>query len=116
IPCFECGVCCMKWQPLLSPEELKKVATELGQSTRTFNRRYTRLYPLKKGHRQFLTGDTGGCIFLKPGDQGRYLCSIYESRPQICRDWKAGLDKRECLEGAARLGLPLGVPSLGREG
>jgi Fe-S-cluster containining protein len=106
----------MKWQPLLSPEELHMVAAALGISTRAFNRRYTRPYPLKKGHRQFLTGDTGGCVFLAPGEEGRYLCSIYESRPQVCRDWKAGTDKRECLEGAKRLGLQLQVPSLGREG
>ena len=98
VPCFQCGVCCIKWQPLLSPAELREQAAARGLSLRTFNRRYTRPYPLRRGWRQFTTGGTGGCVFLQQ-DGSRYLCSIYEHRPQVCQDWKAGLDKRECLEG-----------------
>ena len=134
VPCFQCGVCCLKWQPLLSPAELRELAASLGLTLRTFNRRYTRTYPVRRGYRQLRTGDTGGCVFLQPLAQGSpepcrrapsgaqasrlpvpgetpgtllYACSIYENRPQVCRDWKAGLDKRECLEGIRRLALPL---------
>jgi Fe-S-cluster containining protein len=98
IECFQCGVCCIKWQPLLSPAELREMAADLGLTLRTFSRRYTRPYPLRRGWRQLVTGETGGCVFLK-ADAGRYLCSVYDLRPQVCRDWKAGLDKKECLEG-----------------
>lgn len=98
IPCFQCGVCCERWQPLLSPEEVRRLAADLKLTTRTFNRRYTRPYPITRGYRQVITNQRGGCIFLKDA-----ACSIYERRPQVCRDWQAGLDKRECLEGLKRL-------------
>ena len=98
IPCFQCGVCCMKWQPLLAPAELQELAAGLGMRTRIFNRRYTRPYPLRRGWRQLRTGDTGGCVFLA-FEEGRAICTVYAIRPTVCRDWKAGLDKRECLEG-----------------
>ena len=26
------------------------------------------------------------CVFLKEDDEGRWRCSVYEHRPQICRD------------------------------
>lgn len=100
IPCFQCGVCCMKWQPLLSPNELKAMAASLHLTPRSFNRRYTRAYPVQRGHRQFITGPTGGCVFLQRAGEGRYTCSIYEHRPLACRAWRAGLDKKECFEGA----------------
>jgi Fe-S-cluster containining protein len=32
----------------------------------------------------------GHCSFLKPGPDGRPGCSIYEVRPQVCRDFDAG--------------------------
>ena len=98
IPCFQCGVCCERWQPLLDPIELGRVAAGLGMTVRTFNRRYTRPYPVRRGYRQFLTNEQGGCIFLEDRS-----CSIYEHRPEICREWQAGLDKRECLEGMRRM-------------
>ena len=91
-------MCCERWQPLLDPSEVRRVAADLGMSARTFSRRYTRPYPVKRGYRQVITNERGGCVFLK-----ELACSIYEQRPQICRDWHAGLDKRECLEGMRRL-------------
>lgn len=97
VPCFRCGVCCVKWQPLLAPAELRRVAADLGLSPRAFNHRYTRPYPLRRGWRQFLATATG-CIFLG-SEAGRTGCTIHGVRPQVCRDWTAALDKRECVEG-----------------
>ena len=109
IPCFQCGVCCIKWQPLLSPTELRRVAGDLGLTPRTFKRRYTRPYPLRRGWHQFKTGAVG-CIFLA-FDRGRALCTIHTVRPQVCRDWSPGLTKKECLEGLRTLeGPPLLTP------
>ena len=97
IPCFQCGVCCQKWQPLLSPQELRRLAEARGLSPQVFSRRYTRAYPLRRGWRQ-LKATERGCIFLAfEGERSR--CSIYADRPQVYQDWQAGLDKRECIEG-----------------
>lgn len=97
IPCFQCGVCCVRWQPLLSPEELRRLSQDLGISPRTFKRRYSRPFPPRRGWRQLKTGLVG-CVFLAyQGD--RALCTIHTVRPQVCRDWMPSLDKRECQEG-----------------
>ncbi len=104
IPCFRCGVCCEKWQPLLGPDALRQVAASLGLTLRTFNRRYTRPYPLRRGWRQFKATPTG-CVFLDVS-AGRAACTIHPHRPQVCRDWHAGLEKRECLVGLQALGGP----------
>jgi Fe-S-cluster containining protein len=104
IPCFRCGVCCVKWQPLLGPPEIRRLSDELGVTTRTFKRRYTRPYPLRRGWHQLL--DSGaGCVFLSWED-GVSGCSIHAVRPQVCRDWQAGLDRRECLQGLRDLPGP----------
>lgn len=97
IPCFQCGVCCIKWQPLLSPVEIRQLAAGLGVSVRTARRRYIRPYPLRRGWGMLTTGAVG-CVFLR-FEAGRSFCSIYAVRPQVCRDWSAGLDKSECREG-----------------
>ncbi|MSQ26977.1 MAG: YkgJ family cysteine cluster protein [Dehalococcoidia bacterium] len=101
IPCFRCGVCCEKWQPLLAPEELRQVAAALGLTLRAFNRRYTRPYPLRRGWRQF-KATAAGCTFLDATSR-QAGCTIHPHRPQVCRDWHAGLGKRECLSGLRRV-------------
>ena len=101
IPCFQCGVCCVRWQPLLSPEEIRRLSQDFGITPRTFKRRYTRPYPLRRGWHQLKTG-AAGCVFL--AYQGsRALCTIHAVRPQVCRDWMPSLDKRECQEGLRSL-------------
>ncbi len=96
-PCFRCGVCCVKWQPLLGPQELKRLAAELGVTVRTFKKRYTRPYPLRRGWHQLRTGERG-CIFLT-FEGNRAGCAIHSIRPQVCRDWAADLGKTECQQG-----------------
>lgn len=102
IPCFQCGLCCIKWQPLLDPAEIRRLADDLGLSPRTFRRRYVRPYPLRRGWGILRTGAVG-CTFLR-FEGGRSFCSIYAIRPQVCRDWSAGLDKSECLQGLQHMG------------
>lgn len=97
VPCFRCGVCCVRWQPLLSPQEVRRLAAALGLSPRSFSRRYTRAYPLRRGWRQLLA-TAQGCVFLA-WQGGVSACTIHTVRPQVCRDWQAGLDRRECLQG-----------------
>lgn len=102
IPCFQCGVCCIKWQPLLDPAEVRRLAEGLGIAARTFRRRYVKPFPLRRGWGILRTGALG-CTFLRFRD-GRALCSIYQIRPQVCGEWAAGLDKTECVEGLQRIG------------
>lgn len=102
IPCFRCGVCCVKWQPLLSPVEQRRLAQDIGVSLATFKRKYTRAYPVRRGWRQLITADHGGCVFLAyQGD--RAACSIHPVRPAVCRDWTPSLEKKECLSGLQTL-------------
>lgn len=106
VPCFRCGMCCIRWQPLLGPAEIRRLAGELGITARTFKRRYTRPFPLRRGWHQLREGAVG-CVFLDVQD-GIYGCTIHTIRPEVCRQWQAGLDHRECLEGLRRFpGPPL---------
>lgn len=101
IPCFQCGVCCVKWQPLLSPQQVRQLASDLGMAAQPFSRRYTRAYPLRRGWRQLKATETG-CVFLGFKDD-RAFCTIYPVRPAVCRSWGASLSKGECQEGLRQL-------------
>ncbi|HEY7294182.1 MAG TPA: YkgJ family cysteine cluster protein [Dehalococcoidia bacterium] len=101
IPCFRCGVCCRRWQPLVGRAEAARLAAHLGISVDEFLDRYTRRYPLAEETYQLHERD-GGCVFLTFED-GRAGCVVHEARPQACRNWDASLSRRECLEGLALL-------------
>jgi Fe-S-cluster containining protein len=45
-------------------------------------------------------------MFLERDGEGRTSCSIHPVRPDACRDWEAGLDKKECRQGLVRAGDP----------
>lgn len=43
------------------------------------------------GHRAFMRMEDGHCAALRPDSAtGEHVCSIYEQRPQICRDLARG--------------------------
>ena len=102
IPCYRCGVCCQRWQPLVGRAEAERLAQFLGFSTQAFLVDYTRPYPLDDEQHQ-LSERNGGCVFLRFED-GLATCAVHEARPQACRDWDASLARRECLEGLRALG------------
>ena len=100
IECFRCGICCMRYQPKISPEELENIAGYLSLTPDEFVSKYVMVtkigYLLRQSH--------GACIFLEPEAGGnRNNCSIHDSRPAPCRDWTAALSKQECLDGLAGL-------------
>jgi len=68
-----------------------------------FAERYTRPYPFRPGWAQLTVGETGGCVFLRR-EGNWYRCGVYESRPEVCRTWEAGLDRKECRDGLRRIG------------
>lgn len=59
------------------------------------------------GHRAYLRMVNGHCAALVvEADSGQLFCSVYEARPQICRDLTRG--SAECLaERDAKLERPL---------
>ncbi|HLZ68586.1 MAG TPA: YkgJ family cysteine cluster protein [Dehalococcoidia bacterium] len=102
IPCFRCGVCCRRWQPLIGRDEAERLASFLGLPLQAFLAGYARPYPLAEERYQLLERE-GGCTFLREED-GRAGCAVHEARPQACRDWDASLSRRECLDGLRKLG------------
>ncbi len=93
--CTDCGACCRCYpifasesdaqrEPLLK-EKCVRVDNFLGKDEIAY-----RMYPL---------ANTEGCAFLKP-DQ---LCSIYETRPGVCRGFTSGSD--QCIRARESVGI-----------
>lgn len=101
VPCFRCGVCCVKWQPPVDSAEAKTLARGLGLSQAAFTRKYLQKYPGKEGY--LICRENNACIFLK-FENGIGGCSVHQFRPEACRNWNAGLEKTECQEGLRRMG------------
>ena len=102
IPCFRCGLCCTRYQPPLSNAEAETIAGALGMALDAFLDRYVDDSWYEPG-RFLLDTDTDACVFLEPASgDGAAACRIHPLRPQACRDWQAGLHKKECLEGLRR--------------
>lgn len=107
IPCHRCGICCERWQPLLTRAESERLAAYLGLSPAAFEAAYTQPYPLDD-ERRLLRRVDGHCVFLRY-EERRTTCTVHPARPQACRDWQPGLSRTECLEGLARFAGPGGL-------
>ena len=103
IPCHRCGVCCERWQPLVSTEEAARLAAFLRIGVEPFLDEYTSSYLFDDAFR-LLRRKGEGCVFLGRDETGRSLCTVHPARPDACRDWIASLDRRECVGGLARFG------------
>ncbi len=101
IPCFRCGICCTRYYPPLTPEDIDNIVSSLGISRARFLSRYARRVPIKEGY--LLKHKKEGCVFLAWDADGKAGCAIHPSRPQACREWTPTLAKPECLEGLAKL-------------
>ena len=101
IECFQCGICCMRYQPRVSEKEMASMAQHLGLTRETFVKKYVMITRIGYLLRQ----RDGMCVFLEQEKDGnKALCRIHDHRPAPCRDWAAGLSKRECRQGLAQLG------------
>ena len=99
IPCFRCGVCCMKYSPRVTAAEAEHIAGSLRVSLEVFLERYVDDSWFEPGFYLLDTQD-GACIFLADSkDERTNSCLIHSIRPQVCREWKPGFDRKECLEG-----------------
>jgi Fe-S-cluster containining protein len=99
IPCFRCGVCCMKYSPRATTAEAEHIAESLGISLEDFLDRYIDDSWFEPGF-YLLDSQDGACIFLAETDDKRvYSCLIHTIRPRVCREWQPGFDRKECLKG-----------------
>jgi Fe-S-cluster containining protein len=97
LQCFRCGECCRRYQVLLEKGEAESLAEYLGLKLPELKELYTDTRWPGRDKYLLRQGETG-CPFLR--QQGReFLCAVHEIKPQSCRDWTPGLDRRECREG-----------------
>lgn len=108
IPCHRCGLCCERWQPLLTAMDADQLAAYLGLSADEFRERFTTPYPLDD-ERRLLRQEAGRCVFLHSEPDGRTTCTVHPARPQACRDWEPALTKKECVQGLERLAASSGL-------
>lgn len=103
IECFRCGVCCVRYRPRVSGEEIARISRELGLSVTEFKVRYVRT--MSGSGDEVLDGEGDRCPFLSwDPAAGRAGCRIHSVRPEACRRWAASLSKPECKEGLALVG------------
>jgi uncharacterized protein len=79
--CLECGTCCF---------------SDLETSVRVTGDDYTRLgaavddFVHFVGNRAYMRVTDGHCAALHIELSGRFVCSVYETRPDACRDLERG--------------------------
>ena len=79
--CLTCGACCFapnRGHLPLSGEDHARLLPAEQESLTVF-----------VGTRCFMRVEDGRCVNLQVGG-GRYVCAIYERRPQVCRDYERG--------------------------
>ena len=87
IDCTGCANCCLKVQPVLDQEDIKKCCEGIGFSVSQFKRKYLKL---EKEQRKLVFKEKP-CPFLK-----NKLCSIYSHRPKDCKSFPH-LHKKEFI-------------------
>ena len=102
IPCFYCGICCIDYQPHLDLTESQNIADHLGIALQQFFDDCTDpRWPGTDTH--LLLHKDGACLFLEQKEgKAKWLCRIHDFKPDCCRKWAAGPEKKECREGLNR--------------
>ncbi len=96
VSCF--NVCCKKIDVLLTPYDVVRIKNKLGIRSDEFLSRYADLQNFKDTDLPLLKlrmDENEQCVFL--GDKG---CSIYESRPVVCRNYPTGIATKKPDEEA----------------
>jgi uncharacterized protein len=85
--CMSCGTCCFS--------ELESFVRVLGSDRARLGSQAEDLVAFV-GNRAYMRMVDAHCAALRVGgSQGRFVCTTYETRPQICRDLQRG--SPECL-------------------
>ena len=94
--CLACGACCLHaGGVLLLDDDVARLAAHFELSGDDVRMRYTS----DGEHLRTKGRDDPACVFL---DGKR--CTVYEARPQVCRDYPVG--GAACLRERGRIGLP----------
>ncbi|MBI4332962.1 MAG: YkgJ family cysteine cluster protein [Chloroflexi bacterium] len=107
MPCLRCGVCCTKWQAPINSGEAAAIAQRMGIDYATFFETYLQRYPLKDDY-YLIRPEDGACAFLR-FENGLAGCAIHDFKPEACRNWLAGPEKKECREGLRKRGQAGGL-------
>jgi Fe-S-cluster containining protein len=78
LDCLTCGNCCRTLQIVVDNADIRRLSTRLGLTSKQFAARYVSVAEDKAQH-----FTSTPCPFL--GQDNR--CSVYEDRPQACRDF-----------------------------
>jgi len=100
--CFRCGICCNRYQVLLSLTEACRISGDLGLPLSVFLGRYAdqHWYGLDSF---LLRQHDGACVFLEhTEDNKKAICLIHRVKPPACREWTSNLYRRECREGLTK--------------
>lgn len=80
-PCLTCGACCFgtsdRYVPV-SGDDHARLADGAERRTQFI------------GNRCFMRMHQGHCAALELSQDGRFVCSVYQQRPQVCRDLARG--------------------------
>ncbi len=109
MPCFRCGLCCTDYLVKLSNRDIALLARGLGISRAELLRKYVKKTPVGPVMRQ----NGRECVFLRRDELGASICSVYEFRPEVCRNYAPSLMRPECQEGLRRVGKANGILLIG---
>lgn len=93
--CADCGACCRCYPIFASSLDAEREPLVKANCVRVDDF-------LGKGevaYRMYPLANTDGCAFLQPNQ----LCSVYETRPEVCRRFEAGSD--QCIRARERVGV-----------
>lgn len=105
VPCFRCGLCCTDYLVKLSNRDIALLARGLGISKAELLRKYVKKTPVGPVMRQ----NGRECVFLRRDEGGASSCSVYEFRPEVCRNYAPSLLRPECQDGLRRMGKAAGI-------
>lgn len=99
--CLDCANCCKSHPPLITSGDIKRIAKHLGMPPKTFKRKY-----VLEDFNGELSFNYLPCHFLQEDNK----CSIYEVRPNACREFphmgQKGFHKRAKLNAQNTLSCP----------
>lgn len=76
-PCLECGTCCfsnLETSVRVTGDDYERLGTAVEELVNFI------------GHRAYMRLADGHCAALRVEPQGRFVCTVYDTRPDACRD------------------------------
>ena len=100
VPCFRCGLCCTDYLVKLCGQDIALLSRGLGTTKTALFRKYVKKTPVGPVLRQ----NGRECVFLSREGNGVTGCSMYNFRPEVCRNYLPSLLRPDCQQGLQRLG------------